>query len=179
MNGDEILFWKNKYDGEEILYNTGVEEELRDKFQKYNYVTKYDLIKIIEWKFQGRLIGRQKIIRRLLDNIDESFIKEVSKLAFNFKDDEIRLKLFSCIKGIGNAVTSVVLTFYDPQNYGILDIHTWRELFGKEPKDVFSNNYHALKFFSKLREISSKESFPCRDVEKAIFKKNFDESKMR
>ena len=177
MNKDELLFWKNKYDKEEDLYNKGDEEELRKKFQENNFITKQDLTKIIKWKFQGRLMGRQKRILNLLNDAEESFIEEISKSALKSKDDEIRLKLFSSIKGVGNALSSVILTFYDPQNYGVLDIHAWRGLFGKEPKDIFSNPRQAIKFFKKLKEISSETGLSCRDIEKAIFKKDLDESK--
>jgi hypothetical protein len=177
MNKDELLFWKNKYDKEEDLYNKGDEEELRTKFQKNNFITKEDLIRIVKWKFQGRLKGRQIRTLKLLEGVEESFIEEISKRAFQSKDDETRLKLFSSIKGVGNALSSVILSFYDPQNYGVLDIHAWRGLFGKEPKDVFSNPHQAIKFFKKLREISFETGLSCRDIEKAIFKKDLDESK--
>lgn len=177
MGREELLFWKNKYDEEEDLYNKGDEEELRKIFQENNIVIKNDLVRIIKWKFQGGLLGRQKRILKLLEDNEELFIEEVSKSAFKSKDDEVRLKLLSSIKGIGNALSSVILTFYDPQIYGVLDIHAWRGLFGKEPKDIFSNSKQAIKFFNKLREISSETGLSCREIEKAIFKKDLDKSK--
>jgi hypothetical protein len=177
MTKDEILFWRNKYDKEEDLFVQGVEEELRRKFRKNRFITKSDLQKIIKWKFQGRLLGRQKRFLKVLKSVDEKFIKKVSYLAFQNKEDETRLKLLTSIKMVGNALASVILTFYDPKNYGVLDIHAWRGLFGKEPPDIFSNSKHAIKFFTKLREISQKTGLPCRDIEKAIFKKDLDKSK--
>ena len=177
MKKEELLFWKNKYDKEEDLYIKGDEEELMERFQEYNFITRSDLTRIVKWKFQGRLLGRQKRILKLLENVEDSFIEDVSRLAFRYGDDEIRLKLLSIIKGVGNAVSSVILTFYDPQNYGVLDIHAWRGLFGKEPRDIFSNHRQAVKFFNRLREISSETGLSCRDIEKAIFKKDYDESK--
>ncbi len=177
MNKDELLFLRNRYDQEEDLYNKSDEEELRKRFHKNRFITKQDLTKIIKWKFQGRLTGRQKRILNLLNDVEESFIEEISKSAFKSKDDGIRLKLLSSIKGVGNALSSVILTFYDPQNYGVLDIHAWRGLFGKEPNDIFSNPDQAMKFFKKLRKISSETGLSCRDIEKAIFKKDLDQSK--
>lgn len=177
MNKKEIIFWKNKYDEEEDLYNKGLEENLRKKFQKNKLVTKDDLIKIIKWKFQGRLLGRQKRILNLLDNVDRSFIEEVSKSAFKSKDEKSRLGLLSSIRGVGNALASVILTFYEPENYGILDIHAWRILFGKEPSDLFSSHEKIIKFFNKLREISLETNFSCRNIEKALFKKDLEKSK--
>ncbi len=174
MNKEELIFWKNKYNEEEDLYNNSCEEELRKKFQENKFVTKDDLVEIVKWKFQGRLSGRQKRILKLLDNVETLLIEEISKLAFRIKDDEVRLRLLSCTNGVGNALSSVILSFYDPQNYGVLDIHAWRGLFGKESKNIFSSEKQAVKFFKKLRDISSETGLSCRDIEKAIFKKEKD-----
>jgi hypothetical protein len=141
MNAEELRFWRNKYDKEEDAYNKGIEEELRAKFQKDGFVTKSDLLKIVEWKFQGRLLGRRKRVLGLLENVDENLVRDISALAFRYKDDEARLRLMSCIKGIGNALCSVVLAFYDPNIYGVLDIHAWRE-------DYFRRKNH--KTFSRM-----------------------------
>ncbi len=179
MDKRELLFWKSKYNNEEDLDSAGVEEELRSRFQSERCVTESDLARIVIWKFQGRLLGRQKRFLRLLEDVDESTIEEISKLALKIQDDEVRLNLLSCTKEVGNALSSVILTFYDPQNYGVLDIHAWRGLFGEEPLDLFANNRHALSFFSKLREISRETGLPCRDIEKAYFKRDSDEARMR
>jgi len=178
MDKKEIIFWRNKYDKEEDLYNKGLEEELRKRFQKRKLITKSDLIKIVKWKFQGRLLGRQKRVLNLLKDVKDSFVEEVSGLAFKGKDDKDRLRLLSSIKGVGNALSSVILTFYDPDNYGVLDIHVWRNLFGeKEPPDVFSNPEKAIKFFNKLRDVSSEIGLSCRDIEKAFFKRDLEKEK--
>lgn len=178
MNRDEILKWKARYDKEEDLYDFGLEARLRDKFQKKRFITKNDLIKIVEWKFQA-LPGRQKRTFNLLASVEDNFIQNVSKLAFQTDDDRTRLSLFCSIRGVGNAISSVILAFFDPNRYGVLDIHDWRELFGKEPQDVFQNRERAIIFFNKLREIASQTGLICRDVEKALFKKNLEESKKR
>lgn len=65
----------------EDLYNNGDEEELRKKFQ-------------------DRLIYRQKRTLKLLQPIEELFIEDVSKLAFKYRDDKTRLKLFSSETGL-------------------------------------------------------------------------------
>jgi len=177
MDKKSIISWRKKYDKEEDLYTKGEEEELRAKFQKNKFMTKDDLKRIVKWKFQGKLEGRQKRILKLLENVDGKFIKGISRLAFETKNDKERIKLFCVIEGIGPAVASVILAFYDPENYGVFDIHAWDELFGERLKDLFSNINHLIHFFEKVREISRRVNMPCRDVEKALFKKNYDESK--
>lgn len=176
MDKKAILLWRDKYDREEDVYNKGEEEELRGKFQKNKYITKEDLRKIIGWKFQGPLIPRGKIFLKYVKEADEEFVKDLSKLAFKTRNDETRIRLFCTIRGVGPAVASVILAFYDPENYGVFDIHAWRELFGKEPKDLFTSLKHASRYFERLREISRQLGLPARDVEKALFKKNYDES---
>lgn len=175
MNVESIIYWRDKYDREEDLYNKGEEEELRTNFQRNKYITKEDLIRVVKWKFQGRLEGRQKRILKFLNSVDDEFIIDLSRLAFKAKDDKKRVKLFCTIDGVGTAVASTILAFYDPEKYGVFDIHVWRELFGEEPKSLFTDMKNIFRFFERLREIALKTKLPCRDVEKALFKKNFDE----
>ena len=49
MTKKQLLYWKERYDKEEDLYNTGIEEALRKRFQKNKYITKDDLA---DWKVQ-------------------------------------------------------------------------------------------------------------------------------
>lgn len=175
---ENITIWKNKYHIEEKQYNTEIEDKLRTSFNKKGFMSKEDLIKIMEWKFQGRLLGRRKRMLNLLADCKPEFIEKMSKEAFQSTDDEVRLTLLSNIPAVKNSLSSVILTFYNPQIYGILDIHSWRELFGKEPKDIFSNKNRVIVFFRKLREISARTGFSCRDIEKALFKKDLDNSSL-
>ena len=119
-------------------------------------------------------MGRQKRMLNIIKDVDTETIERLSKEAFNPNEDEERVRLLSKIPSVKNSLSSVILTFYDPPNYGILDIHSWRELFGKEPKDIFSNKQRVLNFFNELRKISIKLGLPCREVEKALFKKNLE-----
>ena len=177
MDKDEISKWLDRYNKEEDLYNTGLENELGTKFRRNKFITKEDLKKIIKWKFQGRLKGRQKRILNLLNPVENKFVVNVSKLAFGREEDLMKLKLFCSIKGVGPALSSVILTFFDPNKYGVFDIHVWRELYGKEPTDIFSNHNNVLKFFTEIREMSTKIGLTSRQIEKALFKKNLEESK--
>jgi hypothetical protein len=70
----------------------------------------------------------------------------------------------------------VVLTFYDPKNYGVFDIHVWREFFGKEPKGLFSTSNYYIKLLAELRTIAKKYDLNARTVEKAYFTKNYENS---
>jgi len=175
MNKKEIIFWRNRYNEEEDRYTTGLEEKLRKKFQKNRFITKKDLQETIKWKFQGQLKGRQLLNLKRLIVFDSAVIEKISKLAFEVNSDKLRIKLLTVIDGVGPAIASVVLTFYDSDNYGVLDFHAWNGLF-KNSKKVFTEK-DCLEYFNRLREISKKLGFPCRDIEKALFKKDLEKSK--
>jgi hypothetical protein len=172
MEKANILHFVRQYDADRDQDDADEERVLGEQFRSNRCVTKPDLKRVVAWKFQGRLKGRQQRTLRLLDPVPASYVLDVSILAFSYEDDEIRLKLLRTINGIGTALSSVILAFYDPLRYGVLDIHAWRGLFGKETKLDFAQRKHVLKFFKRLREISSETGIPCRDIEKAYFIKD-------
>jgi len=175
MEKQEILKWCRKHNSD---YALGIqkEREIGNRLRDTLELTKTDLIKIIKWKFEG-LEGRKTRILNYIENTDEQVLKLVSNLVFNLNksQDIYKIKLLCAFDGIGPAVASTILTFFDPKNYGVFDIHVWREIFGKEKGNLFTaENY--LKLLSKLREIANKNRLEVRAVEKALFKKNYDES---
>ena len=173
LTKNEILSWLDRYNAEENLQNNCEEANLRQRFQSNQFITKEDLVRIIKWKYQGKLEGKQKRPLVFIAEADGPFIEDVSRLIFKHNDDEIRMKLLYTIQGVGNALASIILAFYDPQNYGIIDVHSWQGIFGeKKPANISSER--AINFFKKLREISTQTGVPCRDIEKAYFKKGLE-----
>ncbi len=175
MNREEIIFWRDKYDREEDLYNKGTEEELHAKFRRNQHVTKEDLEAIMKWKFQGRLTGRQQMNLARLKPIEDWVAKKITSLAFEMPEDKFKLKLLKSIDGVGEAVASVILAFYEPKDYGVLDFHAWHGLFSSDKKTFTEQD--CLKYFRELRKLARQVGLPCRDVEKAIFKKDLDSQK--
>ena len=77
---------------------------------------------------------------------------------------------------MGISLASVILTFYDPVNYCVYDIHVMREMYGKEPKTMFTDNRHYLRLLRDLRGLSMKYRLDVRTIEKALFLKNIQSS---
>jgi len=173
LNKQEIC-WAKRYDRESPWWIER-EKEIGNHLRAARELSKADLIEVIEWKFKD-LKGRQTRVTRYAKRTDDLVLKKVTRLVFDLMDkkyDEYKLNLLCIFDGIGVAIASVILTFYDPQNYGVFDIHVWRELFGKEPKNLFTTK-NCLCLFSGLRTISKKHRLPARIIEKALFKKNYD-----
>jgi hypothetical protein len=176
INKTELLRWNSKYDSDHPWW-VQKEEELGNRFRKTNTITKNDLFELIEWKFK-ELPGRRKRVIGIAENNSEETIQRTCKQVFDMtsNQDSTRIRILDHLDGVGPAMASVILTFYDPKNYGIHDIHVWREFFGQEPSTIFIGNTCYLKLLSEMRKIAAKYSLDVRTVEKAYFKKNLDNS---
>lgn len=174
MDKKEILHWNEKYDRDHPWW-IRKEKELGDKFRKTKTLTKDDLRQIVDWKFKG-LPGRRKRILRLVDKNDDDLIQKTCSQVFRLTPSKngTRVENLDTLAGVGPALASTILTFYDPKNYGVHDIHVWRELFGPEPPTMFIGSACYLKLLEKLRKIAKTHSLHVRTVEKAHFKKNLD-----
>lgn len=173
MMRSEILEWSHKYD-EEHPWWTEKELELGKKLREQGELTKDDLFEIIEWKFKTTPRRLKKNLVRAIENEDyvvRDISRSVLKLPKKFDFDKI-MRL-SRIKGVGAATASVILTFYDPQNYGVFDMHVWKELYGDHSMPLY-NAKDCLLCLSELRQLANKYSLDVRVVEKALFKKHLD-----
>ena len=179
LDKKELQYWINRYSETEQRGEKEIEENLTKKFQTQGFANKEEIIELLHWKF-GTMQGRLKRELNLIGKEPDLCIIEKTKQAFKSREDLDleKIKVLKSIKGFGNAVTSVVLTFYNPNKYGVFDIHAWRELFGKETESKDYNTTKALlRFFEELREISKETGLTCREVEKALFTKNYLGSK--
>ena len=131
----------------------------------------------MKWKFKEMLGRKKRVMDLLAKNTDEK-IRNVSNQFFSItsNDDSYKVHTLNMVYGVGPALASTILTFINPKEYGVFDIHVWRELFGEEPKGLFRTaNY--LKVLVELRKIAKKHQLDVRIVEKALFKKNYDDPK--
>jgi len=175
LDKKELQYWIGRYPEVELPGEKEIEENLTKKFQKQGFATQEDLRELLKWKF-GMMPGRMKRELNLIEQTTNKKIIEQTKKAFQASTDKEKIKHLKSIKGFGNAVCSVALTLHDPQNFGVFDIHAWRELFGKEPKNYFETQA-LIKFLEDIRRIAKENSMSCRDVEKAVFTKNYLGSK--
>ncbi len=170
MEKEEILAWVERHDKKNFWW-IQQEKEIGDFLRKTKILTRDDLIKIMEWKFASdhRLQSIQVKYAKL---VTEQHLNKISSEVFNLgvNQDLRRINLLCLFKGIGPAVASVILTFYDPENYCVGDFHIYQELFGFRPKVLTSDMY--LKILNKLRAEARKHNLRTRDVEKAYFIKN-------
>ena len=178
MKKEEIQYWSRKYDADHSWW-TQTEKKLGEKLRKSKELTKNDLVQMTEWKFKITPLILPGRLRDIAEN-DDAEIRRISCHVFSLspKDDPDRMGSLCKLYGVGPALASTILTFFDPKQYGVFDKHVWRELFGKEPKYLYKTE-NVLKVLSELRRIADKYDLDVRTVEKAFFKKNFDEAKTK
>jgi len=177
MIKSEILEWSNKYDKDHPWW-IEKEKQLGNALRERGELTKEDLLEIIKWKFlttPRRL--KQNLIRA--NKNDDYVVRNISRsvLRLSPKYDFEKITRLCRIKGVGAAMASVILTFYDPQNYGVFDMHVWKELYGDDSMPTY-NARDCLLCLSEMRMLAKKDSLNVRVVEKALFKKNFDQCKL-
>jgi len=177
MEREEILEWVDKHDRKNFWW-IQQEREIGDRLRETKKLSKDDLNKIIEWKFESNPLVKTVQLNRM-KKVNEQHLEKVSNEVFNLdvNQDMKRITLLCGFNGIGPAVASVILTFYDPENYCVVDFHVYQEVFGFRPKYLTPEKY--IRLLGKLGEEARKYSLNVRDMEKAYFMKNCETTTCR
>jgi thermostable 8-oxoguanine DNA glycosylase len=171
LSSTEIQYWAKVYDQEHSWWNSE-EDKIGKQIRRDNEFGLATLKEIIHWKFLT-LKGREKRVNNLIAVHNDSEIRTITKKALKQIKDNDRINILREIKGVGVAIASTILTFYNPKEYCIYDIHVMRGVYGETPKYMFTSNKHYLKLLQDLRMISTSSKLPVRTIEKAYFKREF------
>lgn len=169
---NELLSLARKYDSESPFW-ISEEKRIGDQIRRDKQFNMDTLKEIVHWKFLS-LPGREKRVNNLLKQHSDTDVREITGwvLSLPIKEDKNKIEGLRKLKGIGVSLASVILSFHNPQDYCVYDIHIMREVYGKEPKYMFSSCRHYIRLLKDLREYSTKVNLPVRTIEKALFKKN-------
>ena len=175
MDKSEIMRWSRKYDKDQGWW-AQKERELGAKFRRTKVLTRDDLIQIVEWKFQGSEEKKKRVLEAVAKN-EDAIVARISSQVFSVPsgEDAFRMNSLTMLNGVSPILASVILTFFEPKQYGVFDVHVWRALLGNEPPNLFTTQNY-LTLLSALRKTAGKNNLDARTVEKAFFKKNLDEA---
>jgi hypothetical protein len=175
MDKAEFLMWSRKYD-KAFGWQAQRERELGSKFRKNKALTCKDLASIVEWKFKDDAEKKTRSLELVAHN-DEANVNRLSSQALSIPgcEDSYRMSCLTLLEGISPVLASIILTFFDPKQYCILDQHTWKALLGNIPPNMQTTlNY--LKLLAVIRKSAAKQNLDVRVIDKALFKKGIDES---
>jgi len=170
LSKEEILDLIEKHDRKNLWW-IKQEEIIGNQLRKSMKLSKDNLYKIIEWKFESNALVKTVQLNRV-KKIEEQQLETISNQVFNLNVDHDlqRINLLCIFKGIGPAVASVILTFFDPENYCVLDFHVYQEVFGIRPKSLTPEKY--VRLLRRFRGEAKIHNLRVRDIEKAYFFKN-------
>ena len=174
MDKADFLMWSRKYD-KAFGWQAQRERELGAKFRKNKQLSSADLASVVEWKFKNEPEKKDRALELVARN-DEAKVQRITSqvLSLHQGDDMYRMNCLATIEGLTPVLASIILAFFDPHNYGILDVNVWKRLLGNPPPNVYSpQNYIVL--LAAMRKTAAKHNLDARVIDKAWFKKSIDE----
>jgi hypothetical protein len=171
-----FLMWSRKYD-KSLGWQAQKERELGSKFSKAKALTKADLAQVVEWKFKDEPEKRTRVLELITRN-EEATVNRLSSQALSIPscEDGYRMNCLTLLEGINPVLASVILAFFDPKQYAILDAATWKGLLGNPPPNMLTTQNY-LKLLEAIRKTAAKQNLDVRVIDKALYKKSLDESK--
>jgi len=172
----DFLIWSRKYD-KAFGWQAQRERELGAKFRKNKALTCKDLALIVEWKFKDDVERLSRSVALVARN-DEATVNRLSSQALSIPgcEDGYRMNCLILLEGVSPILASVILAFFDPKQYCILEAYTWKALLGNVPPNMqTTQNY--LVLLAVIRKTAAKQNLDVRVIDKAFFKKGFDETK--
>jgi hypothetical protein len=172
----DFLMWSRKYD-KAFGWQAQRERELGSKFRKNKALTCKDLASIVEWKFKDDTEKKARSLEFVARN-DEANVGRLTGQALSVPgcEDSYRMNCLTLLEGVSPVLASIILAFFDPKQYCVLDTHTWKALLGNVPPNMqTTQNY--LVLLSVIRKSAAKQKLDVRIIDKALFKKGIDEAK--
>jgi hypothetical protein len=170
----DFLTWSRKYD-KSFGWQAQRERELGAKFRKAKTLTQADLASVVEWKFKEEPEKKARTLALVARN-DEVTVNRLSSQALNIPscEDAYRMNCLTLLEGVSPVLSSVILAFFDPHQYGIFDVCVWKPLLGNPPPNLYqTQNY--IKLLAALRKTAAKHNLDARTIDKALYKKSLDE----
>ncbi len=177
MQIQEVSEWLDKYNSKNESFD--LEKEIVTIISQKNFLTKEDLITIVKWKFYKGLEKNRERAINFLEQMNSSEIEKITREAFEIEEESKKIRKLYKIKGVGISLASCILTFHNPERYCTFNTHVYDEIFKIEtrPDNIFSTPDYYLDMLNEIRKFSEKYNLKVRDVGKALFKKNREESK--
>jgi thermostable 8-oxoguanine DNA glycosylase len=146
-----------EYDLEEL--ENEVQNEIVPAVNKRGYCKKSEFLKICKWKTR-RTQSRCK-------KNDESFVKEVTRIAFGARNEKIRIEILTLLTGVNYPTASVFLHFCHKDPYPIIDFRALWSL------NINYNGIYNFEFWMQYtqycRDLASKYNLTMRELDKALW----------
>lgn len=129
------------------------------EIQARGYLEKEDLERVAMWK-APRSAGHVR-------KNSEQYIRAVTSLAFHTENERLRIEALTLLDGVGWPTASVILHFYHPERYPILDFRALWSLSLEVPTQytfAFWWDYTVI-----CRSLATENSIDMRTLDKALW----------
>ena len=170
----DYLMWSRKYD-KAFGWQAQRERELGAKFRKNKSLALKDLVSVVEWKFKDEPEKQVRLQELVLRNTEANIARITGQaLSIPGCDDIYRVNCLTMLEGVSPIIASVILTFFDPKQYCILDVNVWKRLLGNPPPNMQSTQNYTI-LLAAIRKTAAKQNLDVRVIDKALYKKSKDE----
>lgn len=134
--------------------------------KKQGYLTKPQALDILKWK-------SPRPLRHYEINSENDF-KEITGLAFESRDERLKIHILTALTGVNYPAASAILMFYDRTMYPIIDIRVWKQFYKIGLVDTNAKGQgFTLKqwiiYLELIRGIAKAIGLTPRQVEKRLF----------
>jgi len=143
--------------------------ELGRIFTEKGYLEPIEVFYFICWKSPAGAQIPNMWLFELINNREsvKEITQEALKLAAEDKVKEAIEKLITLPRGVGVKVASAILTFYDPDKFGVIDRFAWKALHGIYKDDFAPEDY--VKYLTDIRKMAAKYRTRTREVDLALW----------
>ena len=148
---------------ERYSYRLSEDELVKNKepIQLRGYLTEKELQFIASWKTPR---SKPKVATN-----SEEFIKEVTQIAFSTNNEKLRIEILTLLTGVGWPTASVILHFYHPDHYPIIDFRALYSLSRKQIKPQEYNFYFWKSYTDYTKKLADEAKVSMRILDKALW----------
>ncbi len=131
---------------------------LRPKIQKRSYLKKDELQKIAYWK-SPRTSG-------YIQYNDADYIRDITYCAFTATNERARIRVLSCLDGVGLPSASAILHLFHKDDYPIYDFRALWSIGEQNDDYSFSFWWDYVEF---CRDVANRNKVDMRTLDKALW----------
>jgi hypothetical protein len=144
---------------EETLFGT-----IHKRAQKNQYMTMDDFLEVVRWKSPRAIRSAEKN--------SPDIVEKITKMAFELKDEEGKIKILTTLDGVSIPMASSILTVWSPKEYGVIDIRAWYSLYKMELVPVNKSTFGIadwIKYLGIIREKAKEAKCTSREIDAKLY----------
>jgi diketogulonate reductase-like aldo/keto reductase len=133
-------------------------DEIHEILIKNGCLNNKQLYQVARWKTQR--------VSKIVKNNPDDIVKNITAFALKVSDEKYKIRILCNLYGIGVPRASAILTMYNPETYGVIDVNAWYALTGKERLGFNSEDW--IWYLGQIKELAKKHNKTPRQIDMAL-----------